>query len=254
MVTAARIHDDAAALREAVQLEGREKQVQDAGVVGVLDVLHVELPVVGKHLRVSAENNSLALRQDPFDSRRDRLTQILLEGRYDFGETAEHEPRKLDHAQLAWSVVVHAKRRRHATLAFDAIFKSDADEVPLSVVSPGMVDTTEVPGVAARLERDERPAVRTTVFEGVKLPISIACNDDGRVTDASGAEITGLGYRDRQAEKVRHRPVKQAALLGGVDLRVLKEPVGHTRQTRLGPQGQFSRRNAGTSWGHLDPR
>src|SRR5208283_5709886 len=58
MMSAAVIHDDPALLAEAIDPERRQKEVQDAGVVGVLDVFGVELPIVWQYLGAAAENAS----------------------------------------------------------------------------------------------------------------------------------------------------------------------------------------------------
>ena len=47
--------DHAALLGQAVDAELGEKQVQETRVIGVLDVVHVELPVAGQHLAVAAK-------------------------------------------------------------------------------------------------------------------------------------------------------------------------------------------------------
>jgi len=46
---------DAALIGQPADPEGREEAVQQAGVVGVLDVLEIELPVVVQYLRCRAE-------------------------------------------------------------------------------------------------------------------------------------------------------------------------------------------------------
>src|SRR5216683_956407 len=68
VVAAALVDDNGALLRQLVQLERREEQVQNAGMVGVLDVLHVELPVVGQHLRDAADDNRDSTTQHAFDA------------------------------------------------------------------------------------------------------------------------------------------------------------------------------------------
>src|SRR2546430_9451022 len=56
-VMAARLaDDDAALLRQAVEAERGEERVQEAGGIGVLHVLHVELPIARQQLAVSAQH------------------------------------------------------------------------------------------------------------------------------------------------------------------------------------------------------
>src|SRR5216683_767374 len=68
VVAAALVDDNGTLLRKLVQLERREEQVQNARMVGVLDVLHVELPVVGQNLCDTADDNRGSTSQDAFDA------------------------------------------------------------------------------------------------------------------------------------------------------------------------------------------
>ena len=210
-------------------------------MIGVLDVLHVELPVVGKRLRIPAEHDGLASRQDAFDAGGDRLAQIFLERGHRFREAAEHQPVEFCHPQLARPVVLHAERRRHAALAFDAVLEGDADEVALPVVGPGVVDAAEVLGIAARLERDQSAPVRAAVLEGVELAVGVARHDHRSVADGGGAEVAHVGHLRGQAQKIPQRALEKPALLRCVDLRVLKQPVGDAGKARLGPSPQLGR-------------
>jgi len=56
MVAAALVDVDPAGLAQAIDAERRQERVQDAGVIGVLDVLEIELPVVGQNLRRAADD------------------------------------------------------------------------------------------------------------------------------------------------------------------------------------------------------
>ena len=80
MAAAVPADDHAALLLEAVETEGREEEVQQARVIGVLHVLEVELPVARKNLAVTAEHAHRLLHHAP-DPRGDLLTDVALEGR-----------------------------------------------------------------------------------------------------------------------------------------------------------------------------
>src|SRR5256885_7190867 len=64
--------ENAALLRQAVDAKAREEEMEQARMVGVLHVVHVELPVVRQHLRVRAEDL-------------DRLDHHALDARQDLG-------------------------------------------------------------------------------------------------------------------------------------------------------------------------
>jgi len=64
-----------------VKLEGREEKVQEARVVGVLDVLEIELPVARQYLAVAPEHFHRRFHHAP-DLRRDLRADVALEGRH----------------------------------------------------------------------------------------------------------------------------------------------------------------------------
>ncbi len=108
-VVAARFIDDQTTLlRQPVQLEGGEEQVQQAGVVAVLDVLHVQLPVVRQGLREAADHFH-RLVQHALDALADLLAQVFLDVRHVFAEAAEHQAAVDRHAQLARAVLLLAE-------------------------------------------------------------------------------------------------------------------------------------------------
>ena len=62
---AVRADDQAATLAETVDLERREEQMQQTGMIGVADVLGVHLPVVRQHFGEAANNLDLPVSDDP---------------------------------------------------------------------------------------------------------------------------------------------------------------------------------------------
>ena len=212
--------------------------MQDAGVVGVLDVLHVELPVVGKRLGVAAEHDRRAAAHHAADPRIDLFAEMFLERRHVVRETAEDDAEGLGQPQLARVVLLHAERRRHAALALDAVLEGDLLEVALPVVAPGVIDAGERLGVAAALQRDQRAAMRAAVLEGIEFAVGVSGDDDRGVADEGRDEVAGVLHLDRQAEIIPGWPLEDALLLGGVDAAVLEDPVGHPRDAVARPGRQ----------------
>ena len=168
MVAAVWTDDHAALLRQPVDAEGGEEHVQQAGVIGVLDVLEIELPVVRQRLRETADHHD-RLVQHALDPAGDLVAEIFLDRRHVLGRAAEHQAGEHRDAQLARAVVGAAERLRHAALAGDAVLEGDRVEVAFQVVVPGVIDAGEVARIAAAIERDQRPAVRAAVLECVDL-------------------------------------------------------------------------------------
>src|SRR4051794_18471833 len=132
-MSATLINTDAAFHRQPVQFEGREEEMQDTGVIGVLDVLDVELPVVRKHLSETPEHHRGAAAEHPLDAVHDLLAEIFLDRWHVFGERAENQTVNDRDAQLARTMLLHLEGLRHAALALDAILESDACQVALRV-------------------------------------------------------------------------------------------------------------------------
>src|SRR5262249_39697441 len=139
----------------------------------------------------------------------------------------EDEPVNFGDAQFAWPVILHAERRRHPSLAVDAVLEGNTRQVALSIVRPGVIHAAELLDVAALLERDQRAAMGASVREGIELAVAIARDDDRCVTDEGRTEIADVCDLDRKAQEIPNRPANELALLGRVDLRILKHPVGN---------------------------
>src|SRR5258708_14821109 len=153
---AAGVDDDATALRQLVQLEGREEQMQDACMIGILDVLEIERPVVRQHLREAAEQHGRAVFKPTCNAFDDLVTKVFVEGWHVVGEAAEHETVERRHAQLAQTVIAEAEVFLHAALAVDAVPERDAEQIALQAVGPGMVDAAEILRVARVFQANHR--------------------------------------------------------------------------------------------------
>ena len=169
VVAAVRAHQDAAPLGEARDPEGPEEGVEQARVVGVLDVLHVELPVVRQGLGEAAHDPHRAAQHAP-DPPEDLRAQVLLDRRGLGREAREHEAVERGGAQLARPVVRLAERLRHPAAAVAALLERDADQAAPQVVGPGVIDALEVAARRAPVvERDQRAAMGAAILEGVDL-------------------------------------------------------------------------------------
>ena len=151
-------------------------------MIGVLHVLDIELPIVGKSLRDAAEHDGLAAAEHAVDPREDLVAEIFLDRRHVLRKRAEHQPVHDRDAQLARIVLLHAEAVGHPAFALDPVFEGDARQVALRVVGPGMIDAGKILlSLAVRVEADQRASVRAAVLENIDFAIVIARDNDGRI-------------------------------------------------------------------------
>src|SRR5262249_6860016 len=120
-------------------------------------------------------------------------------------------------------------------LALDAFLEGDLLEVALPVVTPGVIDAGECLGVAAALQRDQGAAMRATVLERVEFTVGIPDDDHRGVADEGRDEIAGVLHLDGKTKIIPGRALEDPLLLGGVDVAVLKNPVGDARDAVVRP-------------------
>ena len=232
---AAGVDDDAAALRQLVQLEGREEQMQDARMIGILDVLEIELPVVRQHLREAAEHDGRAVFEHARDAFDDLVAEVFVERRHVVGEAAEHQTVQRRHAQLAQTVIAEAEVFLHAALAVDAVPERDAEQIALQAVGPGMVDAAEVLRVALVLQANHRAAMRAAVFECIELAVRVARDHHGSIADERAAEVARIRHLGFEAQITPVRTTKDRFLLVRIDFVALEQRIGHARDALGGP-------------------
>ena len=172
-MAAAIADDDAALLGKSVQAKRGEERVQQARMISVFDVLHVEFPVAVQHLAVAAEQ--LCRRaHHAADARGDFPTEICLKRRRLGRERAEHEPADRRDAQLARAMLLGTALRRHAALAAEPAPERDAGEIAAEVVAPVVIDADDVARRAALIQHQKGAAMRAAVLESMQLTVVIA--------------------------------------------------------------------------------
>ena len=217
-MSARRVDDDATFLRQAVELEGSEEHVKQAGVVAVLDVLEVQLPVVRQCLRKAADHLD-GLVQHTFDARADLGTQVILDGLDVVAEAAKHQATEVGHAQLARRVVLFAKRLGHTAFAMEALLEGHALERALQVIGPGVVDAGEALGrFTLVIKADQGAAMGAAVLEGVDLARPIAGDHHRRVAHKGGAPVAGVRHIGLKAQEAPGRSLKNPLLLLRIDI------------------------------------
>src|SRR5215813_6864244 len=230
-VVAARIaHHDAALLRQPVEPKGGEERVQQARVVGVLDVFHIELPIARQRLAVAAEDLHRRAHHAA-DAGDDLGPEIALERRRVRRKRPEHQARERLQPQLARPVSLGAALLRHAAPAAQALTEGDAGEVAAKIVAPVVVDADDIARLAALVEHQQRSAMRAAVLEGVKRAVPVAGHHHRHRTEARAAIAIGVGQLGLETEEMPGRPAKDARLLLLVDVAIRIDPIGYPGET-----------------------
>src|SRR6266480_1733620 len=229
-VVAARIaHYDAALLRQSIKPKGGEERVQQARVVAVLDVLHVELPVARQRLAVAAQHLDRRTHHAA-DARDDLGAKILRERRGVRRQRAEDQACKRLNPQLTRPVCFGAALRRHAAFAAQPLAEGDPGEVAAEIVAPVVIDADDIACLAALVEHEQRSAMGAAVLEGVKLAVLVARHHHRHRTEARAAISIGGRQLGFEAEELPGRPAKDARLLLLVNPTIGIRPVGNPRE------------------------
>ena len=143
MIAAAVVDIDAAGLRQAVDAERRQEGVQDRGVVGVLDVLGIELPVVRQDLRRAADNPGRPV-EDAADAADDERAEIGFEVLYLIRERPKDQTRQFRDLQPVQMVLLLAEFGGHAALPLDAPLEGDAGQMAGEIIGPAVIDAGDL--------------------------------------------------------------------------------------------------------------
>src|SRR6476660_1985813 len=115
------VHLDAALLRRAVDAVGDEELVQQAGVVGIAQVLGVELPVAGDELARVAEDADRPV-EEALDDACAELAEVLLERLGLFGlEGAEEHASAVAYLHFPRGDRFHFEILGHTAFALQAL-------------------------------------------------------------------------------------------------------------------------------------
>ena len=229
------VHDDPALLAQAVDPEGRQKQMQYAGVVGVLDVFGVELPVVGQYLRAAAENAGGPV-QHAADAGGNFRPEIGFEIGRVVAERPEHQTGELGDPQPLQIVLVLAKLGRHAALPLDPALERDAGQFPGQVIGPAVIDAADLFDVAAPLQAQQIAAMRAAVDKGVDFALGVAGDDDRGLADRRGDVIPRIRDLGGQTQKIPGRALEDPLLFEPVLVGIGVEAERDLGQAIRGPR------------------
>src|SRR5579871_1105536 len=197
-------------------------------MVDVDGVLHEQLPVGAHGIVVGARQDGIPafiLIEDQVEIVA-RTCEIVFEARGIAGETDEKPA----------AITLHSRRIKAELVHLEAgpvgILEGNAVQPALVVVGPVVVETQEIPGVAAGVAAHGGAAVAAGVVKDADLAV-IATHDDERPSaDAAGQEISSLWHL-ALVSRVEPRPVEDPPLLPLEQLRIridsraeTKDPLG----------------------------
>ncbi len=125
------IHLDLGGLVGAKQSEADQENVQQARVVGILDVFEHQLPVGRDELARVAEKGQLAAVEDPVVESEHRGSKILFERLQIRGEGRENHAVAPRYLEFSEPMVLRIEISGHAALLLHPAAKGYADQVPL---------------------------------------------------------------------------------------------------------------------------
>src|SRR5882757_7333981 len=111
-------------------------------------------------------------------------------------------------------MILQAEGIGHPSFPLHAVFERNPPQIALPVVSPAMVDASEILfAFTVGIETDERPTMRAPILERINLTVVIPRDNDRGVADFSGAKIAGLGQLHLKRQIVPGRALEDALLL-----------------------------------------
>ena len=216
------VHAQPALVVGAPEAEGDEPGVQQAGVVGVLDVLLHELPVTRNALAVVAQDLELAAVEQAIEPPQDLRAQVVLEGLHVEVEGGEDHAAARGHLQLGQAVVGGLEVRRHAALDLAVLLDAPPQRYPaqlaLQVVAPLVIRADEGTEVAVPFAAETHAAVGAHVLEDVERAVGVAHQDHRALAHHRSLEVPGVGHLGLQAHVAPVAPVEEALQLLAIDL------------------------------------
>ncbi len=172
--------------------EGGEEGVQQAGVVVVAAVLHVQLPVPVHALTLIAEH-SYGLVEDPGDLLANLGAQIVFELLRVRRQRAEDHSVEDADSKAFQAVVGKLEVGRQTALTADAVPERHARQLSIQREAPAVVNASVVFRVASGFAPDQRATMGASVHECMDDTASVAAHEDGNVAHIGCFEIARIG-------------------------------------------------------------
>ena len=156
---AGRIREHERAVAGDQQAERHQEGVQQRGVIGILEILVIELPIAGQRVAVVPQKPWLAAVEGRLELLEHLRPEVILKRFHIVEVGSKHDTavsRNIEPTQSMLSVV---EVGRHAALSVDAASEWNAGEIALKVVGPLMVGADEFFYVAAELAAELRGAM-----------------------------------------------------------------------------------------------
>src|SRR5712672_3380907 len=226
-VTTGCIHLHFRGLIGAKQPEAHQEHVQQARVIGVLDVLEHQFPVGGCQLARVSEHAKLAAVEHAVEKRRHRRAEIFFERLQIRRKGREDHPVAARDLELAQPVVLRIEVRGHAALLLHAAPERDPDQIALQVVGPLVIGTHELGRVAEMLLTELHTPVGAAVLHDIDRAFLVAHHHDRLLADEGALEIAGTRQLRFERYIAPARTGEDALLLPSINLRVGIDPVGN---------------------------
>ena len=220
------VHDGAAGLGVAKDACGNDELVQQPGVIGIAQVLEIDLPIgrdslaaVAQHLDRLAEDAVEVFQAQIVEKRLKRL-DVRIEG----AEYHTAVGRDVEHVEPMRALV---EALGHAAGTVDAALERHADQVPPQVIAPMVVDAGVAVVGAERGAHELGAAMGTAVHERANLAVRPTVDHHRRVAHESGLVIAGIGDLGLQREIAPYRSAEDSLLFLVVEIGVGEDAIGN---------------------------
>ena len=194
--------------------------MQQRRVVGVLQVLELDLPVGADALARITEDNQAAAVENAVEIGHHLVPEIVLERRHVMVEGGEDDAATGRHLQGLQAVFLHLEVGRHAALFIDATAERYRDQVAREVVGPLVIGADELRRVAVLGITELGAAMGTAVDDHIHRAVGVAHVDHRLVAHETAPVIAGLGNLAFEADKIVAGPAEDHIHLAGIHLGV----------------------------------
>ena len=224
--------------------------MEQARVVGILDVLEHQLPIARDPLPQIPEHDELAAVEDAVEIAEHRFAEIKLERFGVLGKAGEHDAVAARHREALQPMLLRAKIGRHAALTSIAAAERHAEQFAAEIIGPLVIGADKLLGRAAVSRAELRAAVGAAIEEDIDFARRVADRDHLPGAEPAALEVSGIGNLRLETDIEPARAGKDAFLLEREDPGIGVDPIRDARGSGLRPSapggGGFQRNYGGS--------
>ncbi len=201
-VPAGGIHFGAGGIVGPEEAERHQEHVQQACVIGILDVFEHQFPVAGDALARNADDAQGFAVEHAIEQREHFRAQIIFQRLHIGGGACEDCAVAARHAQFCQAVIALVEIIGHSAMAADTLDEGHAREIAIQPIRPLVIGALKGARRSIFLAADFEAAMSALVFQDVDIAFLIAHNDDGGFAQMGSLEISGVGDLGFEAHEI----------------------------------------------------